>query len=358
MIFIYSVLLLLFSLYSYALMDPNITLLNSPVWAFFRDKMVYFGYYQRPLSTLVYFLLIAGLFAFHILFLKSKKNMNPVKLSILIGLLLLFSYPFLSHDFFNYLFDEKILTYYHQNPYLFKALDFPHDQWTRFMHWTHRTYPYGPTFLLVMLPASFLSFGKFLLAFILGKMTFIGLYILSVFYLAKADKKQALFFATNPLIIVEGVMNSHNDIAALSFVLAGMYYLTKKTNIWATVFFILSAGIKYITLPVFVFFTRYKNKNILVAAGTVLLVLIVSYKMEIQPWYFLNIFILLPLFSRFFSNLTIFFAGLLISYYPYILYGDWGNPKNVMLKHMVILIAVCLNLFWLAKKYKFNTISK
>jgi len=69
-----------------------------------------------------------------------------IAVNILIGLI---SYPAYSHDLFNYMFDAKIATFYQQNPYLYKALDFPTDPWLRFMHWTHRYYPYGPSFLLL-----------------------------------------------------------------------------------------------------------------------------------------------------------------------------------------------------------------
>jgi len=88
------------------------------------------------------------------IFIRNFKRYNPLLISILIGVGLLFSYPFLSHDLFNYLFDAKIVTFYHQNPYILKALDFPSDPWLRFMHWTHRTYPYGPSFLFLTLVPS------------------------------------------------------------------------------------------------------------------------------------------------------------------------------------------------------------
>lgn len=346
------------SVYSYALMDPNITFVNSPIWAIFREKLVYFGYYQRPLSTAVYILLIGLLFLFHSLLLKKKQNISPVKLSFLIGGILLLAYPFLSHDFFNYLFDEKILTFYHQNPYVHKALDFPADNWTRFMHWTHRTYPYGPTFLIVMLPASIVSFGKFLLSFIFGKLTFVILYIFSVHLLVKIDKNKALFFAANPLILIEGLMNAHNDFIAAAFSIFGIYYLAKKTNLLAGIFFIFSAGIKFITAPILVLLSNHPKKNLIAAFGIFAAVLYASVKMEIQPWYFLSLFALYPLMSGFIADLSLLFAGLLFSYYPYVLYGDWGDPKNIVLKHSVIIVSALLNAVWLAKKCKFIKITK
>ncbi len=357
MIFLYAVLLVAFSVYSYALMDPNITLFNSPVWAFFREKLIYFGYYQRPLSTFVYLLFVVLLFAFHIYFVKKKKT-NPVHLSLVIGGVLLFSYPFLSHDFFNYLFDEKILTFYHQNPYLHKALDFPHDNWTRFMHWTHRTYPYGPTFLLMMLPASVLSFGKFILAYMLGKMTFAGCYILSVYLLNKMSKWQAIFFATNPLILVEGLMNLHNDFIAVALGIIGLHYLSKKPRLIAGLFFLLSAGIKYFTVPILLMLTNYPKKYLFAGIGILLAVLYVSATGEVQPWYFLNLFVLYPFFSKMFKKFNFLFAGLLVSYYPFVLYGDWTGSNSILIKHVIIAFSAMITIIWLAKEFRFITITK
>ncbi|MFS8160257.1 MAG: hypothetical protein ACMG6E_08635, partial [Candidatus Roizmanbacteria bacterium] len=104
------------------------------------------------------------------------------------GLFSIVMYPLLSKDFFNYLFDAKILTFYHQNPYLHKALDYPLDPWLRFMNWTHRVYPYGPAFLPITLIPSFLSFGKLIINFALFKALFALAYIHSTYLLTKMDR--------------------------------------------------------------------------------------------------------------------------------------------------------------------------
>lgn len=345
----------------------------------FRDWAVYLGYYRRDISWVVYFTLLILLFVFHFILLKKFKKYSAVRIAGFITLLGCVSYPFVSHDIFNYLFDARILTHYGLNPYTHTALDFQKDLWTRFMHWTHRTYPYGPTFLPLTLIPSFLGWGKFSLTFFLYKLMNGILYFLAVSLLNKKNKRTALLFATHPLIIVEGVVNGHNDMIAVSLGLIGIYLLEKKYNIWSRVLFLFSAGIKYITVPLLIFLlskrhsredgnpvykfsflkgnsrldTRlrgYDNPILISFIFQILLVLYLCYKMEIQPWYFLSLFVFLPFFSEFIEKLNILFFGLLLSYYPFIRFGDW-TVNTVNMKRDIIFIAFFINSLYFTFAY-------
>ncbi len=348
MIYLYFLLLLIFSIYSYSLVDPNLTLINHPFWEVFRNNMVYLGYYQRGISSFIYIFLVSLLFYFQFYFLKRYKKINLFNLTLGTISILIVAYPFLSHDFFNYLFDAKIITMYGKNPYLYKALDFPKDPWLLFMHWTHRTYPYGPVFLGLTLLPSFLSFGKLILNFIFFKLLFTGFFVLGVYYLNKINKKYALFFATSPLILIEGLINSHNDLIALSLGIAGVYYLIKEESIASRLLLVFSAGIKYMTLPI-VFLSKNISSRInsIAAVGLIIILLYLSFFSEIQPWYFLSLLIFLPYFPKLINNLNIFFAGLLFSYFPYVAYGDWGTGSNVVIKHRIIIAFFIINLFYM-----------
>lgn len=352
---IYAIIIFTLGLYSFVLVDPNITFMQNGYWVSFRDIAVQIGYYQREASWYIFLSLIVLLFIFHFYFIKKYKEVSVKKIALILGTLLLISYPFLSHDFFNYMFDAKILTYYHQNPYLQRALDYPGDQWTRFMHWTHRTYPYGPVFLLLSLIPSLLGFGKFTLSFLLFKGFFILCYGVSVYLLNKLNKKWAVIFATHPLVIMEGLVSSHNDIVALALGIIGVYFILKKKNAGGMVFFLLSAGIKYISAPfVFLFNKRFYKVALLLQLS---IFTYLSLKMEIQPWYFLALFAFLPFFEEVISNMSIFFFGLLISYYPYIRLGGWDTAEKVNLKHQIIFIFFLINVFYfclifLLKRYR------
>lgn len=347
-----GIVLFVTSIYSYFLIDPNITFFQNNYWVLFRDWTVYLGYYRRDISFTIYFILLIVLFVFHFWLIKKYKEYSAIKIAGMIVFFGCVSYPFLSHDLFNYLFDARILTYYGLNPYTHMALDFQKDLWTRFLHWTHRTYPYGPTFLPLSLIPSFLGFGKFSLTFFLYKLMNGVFYFLAVYFLNKKNKRSALFFATHPLIIIEGLINVHNDMVAVSLGLIGIYLLEHKYNIWGRIILLFSAGIKYVTAPLLALMVlrhprpRGNDKIIFLAfIAQIFLILYLCYKMEIQPWYFLSLFVFLPYFPKFIENLYILFFGLLLSYYPFIRFGDW-TAGTVALKREIIFIFLFVQIIY------------
>ncbi|MEK7097124.1 MAG: hypothetical protein AAB705_00805 [Patescibacteria group bacterium] len=353
--FLYFIVILLFSIYSYSLVDLNLTLFNHKLWDNFRSFIIQIGYFNRGLSTTIFF---SGIAIFYLLYFLSKKlKPNPIKLAIVIGLVSLIAYPFLSHDFFNYMFDAKILTFYGKNPYLFKALDFPADHWTRFMHWTHRVYPYGPTFLPITLIPSFLSGGKFILSLFFFKLTFVSFYLGAVWAVSKIDKNKALIIATHPLIIIEGLVTPHNDLISMSLGLIGIYLLFNK-NFWSRVLFIVSGLIKYSTLPILLISKKNKWLNILAFIGTLVPLFYLSFFSEIQPWYFLILFIFLPIFPNLINKIEFFLIGLICSYYPYIMLGGWDTKDKVDLKHQIIIYFFVANLLALGIYQVFYFIKK
>ena len=357
MLIVYVLILGLLSLYSYALVDPNFTLVNHQLWEIFRNSMVQLGYYQRPLSLAIFLSLIVALSFFNWYF--TQKKIEPVKLAMIIAAVLLVSYPFLSHDFFNYLFDAKILTFYGQNPYLHKALDFPQDSWLRFMHWTHRTYPYGPGFLLLSLVPSFFSFGKLLLAFIFFKAMFAFFYVMAVWSLNKFNRQTALFFATSPLVIIEGLVNNHNDFLAVSFGLLAVYFLHKKKQFLpAGILALFSVGIKYVTLAFVPLIKKSWQAIGLSVLGFSILLWYMYLKVGIHPWYLLNLLIILPFLKKKYVSFGVLSFGLLLSYYPYILFGGWDLDWKVLIKERVIFVTLLLFLISLFLKQFFYFIQK
>lgn len=335
MIILYVLVLILLSIYSYALVDPNFTLINHPLWETFRNFMVNLGYYDRPTSLIFYLVIVTLLLVFNYYW--SKSQYSPTKLAIIVSGCLLLSYPFLSHDFFNYLFDARIVTFYGKNPYFFKALDFPLDPWLRFMHWTHRTYPYGPSFLLLTLVPSALSLGKFVLNFVFFKFLFLGIYVAATYFLSKFSRKSALFFATSPLILIEGLVNSHNDLLGVSlFIISLGLVLKKRRYFWGVLMGVLSVGIKYFTLALMPLFIREKKMLILSLILYFSILAFAYTRLGVHPWYFLNLAAYLPFVKKYGWNVYVLSAGLLLSYYPYILYGGWDESWKVDLKEMII----------------------
>ncbi|MEI7652899.1 MAG: hypothetical protein WCJ70_01285 [bacterium] len=362
----------LFSLWSWVLVDPNFTLVEHADWAAFREWAVQIGYLNRPFSSEVFvWLVVAITLSSWLLAWRPPKYI--FLLSVLIGGVAgLLSYPALSHDLFNYIFDARILTHYGQNPYLHKALDFPLDPTVRFMHWTHRTYPYGPTYLLLSLIPSILGMGAFSLTFLLFKLSHVLLYLASVKSLLSINKKAAAIFAFSPLVIVEGLINTHNDFVAVCLCIIGINLLHHKKAMLGTIALVTSGLIKYLTLPVTIvaLAPRYESVRvlgrkyylkpvypILSLIGVSGLLLYLLTHGEIHPWYFLNLLVFLPYFTDIFLFSYPFILGLLLSYYPYVAGGEWGQGADVGVKNSIIYVGFFFNiaLYFALRIYKYKS---
>lgn len=358
-IFGYCLFLLLFSVYTYSQIDLNLTLSGNPFYQFFQNQLIYLGYYNRPLSAFIYLLLIFISFIFYLLFIKVSDDKKVHFKKIFIPLIFiniifaLVSYPAFSHDFFNYLFDARIATWYHLNPYFYRALDFPDDLWIRFMHWTHRTYPYGPVWLLVTLPFSFLGFGKFVITVVLFKIMFSLSYLANTYLVwlilgninKEYQNKAAIMYAFNPLIIIESLVSPHNESLMLSFLLLSFYFiLVKKSKISALIWLIFSAGVKFITailLPLYLIKKIFSGNKLFLQSAFVLLLVplgVEIFNREAYPWYFIplvGVAVLIP--SAFFHKIIISVSlGALLRYIFYLYYGTYNQSDYLLMDLLLI----------------------
>jgi hypothetical protein len=208
-----------------------------------------------------------------------SKQLSSFPLQLKICLVLLLSTPFvlasnaLSYDVFNYIFNAKMVTFYQANPHVSVALDFANDPWTRFMHNTHTPAPYGYGWtVLSLLPFSF-GFGKLLITWLnfklfswLAYLLLAGLY---TWYLKK-DWWKSLVLLANPLLLIEIIGNSHNDLwmlvpAVCSLILvSNLKLLNLKTIAVATALLMLSISIKLATVvlvPLFIILLLSKIKS-------------------------------------------------------------------------------------------------
>ena len=351
-------------LYSFTQVDLNLTLSQFSLWQIAQKFFQYIGYFNRPLSTSFYIIIILLLFGFYLLFLflasKNKISKKRVwSLAIISTVILSFSYNAFSYDVFNYMFDARIITHYAQNPYLHKALDYSSDPMLNFMRWTHRTYPYGPTWLVLTVPLSFIGFNFFLPTFFLfkflGSLSFLGTAYFTAKILKKISPKNELFglslFVFNPLIIIEGLVSSHNDLPMIFFAVLSLYLLVSKAYIKSFLFLLFSVGIKFATvflLPVFLYplFAKNNNQidwakifNVLIPLMAIPLIL-VTVRTNFQPWYLLYITGLSPfLQNRYYSLIisTVFPFFALLEYVPFLYKGDWNQPVPNILFWLTII---------------------
>ncbi len=353
--FLYPVLIFALFLYSYTQVDLNLTLSTNPVLISVQRFFQNIGYFQRPLSTAIFVSILFFLFLFYLLFLKfaNEKNITKRQVWLLIlatSLILTFSYNAFSYDLFNYIFDAKILTHYNQNPYLHKALDYPCDSMLLFMRWTHRTYPYGPTWLALTVPISFLGL-KFVPTLFLFKALGTASFLGAVYFIGKILRKISpkneifglVFFGLSPLVLIESLVSSHLDIVMMFFAILTFYLLIGKKYFTSFISLVFSIGVKFATLfliPIFGWLTLRRDRinwEKVFLASIILMSLSVvaaSFRTNFQSWYLISVLPFAALLAKKYyvliPSIVLSLTSLLI-YVPFLYMGNWNPPIPMIL---------------------------
>lgn len=245
----YLLLITCITIYSYTQVDLNLTLCSNSTYQLIQQKLTHIGYFNRPLSTIIFSILLTLhiIFYFYLLFRTNPAPATPRSgagvdhgsgklgagaislkqiwfLIISSSLILTFSYPAFAHDVFNYMFDTKIFIRYKTNPYIATPLDFPQDPWTRFMRWTHVSSVYPPGWLITTIPFHILGFGKFTLTLLSYKLIGMISFLASSWLILKmAGGKNWILWSLNPMILIESLSSVHNEIAMTAFILLAFY---------------------------------------------------------------------------------------------------------------------------------------
>lgn len=326
--FIYLGLIFLFSIYSFGLTTPNLILINSSWFSIFQFWMWKIFFNNRELASTTFLIFLTFFWILYILLVKSLSMSKSVSIKqqvlliILISLPLLISSNMLSNDVFNYIFNSRMLIKYQANPHLKTALDFPFDDWTRFMHNIHTAAPYGYGWTGLSLLPYFFGAEKFLLTWLNFKLfSIVSLCISSVaisklffnIHKKKLDLQNWAIFFFNPLVLLEVLNNFHNDLWMMAPAVGSIaLFLNKKRKlIWPIFLFLFSISIKYSSialLPIFIIviiskLNALQNNNILnkivkftpeISAFLMFLPLLTSRSQQFHPWYLLWVLIWIP----------------------------------------------------------------
>ncbi len=379
---------LLIFLFSFTQIDLNLTLTTNSTLNSIFNSFQYYGFYQRPQVTLLYLVIILlsfGFFAINLYyFYKNKLSKTYLKVTLFTNfLILVITYPFLSYDVFNYVFDAKIIVHYNLNPYTHKPLDFPEDEMLRFMRWTHRYSPYGPLWLGYTIVPYVFGFGKFILTLLSFKI-FIGIFhLINAYLIYKILEKMkepkinfyTSLYALNPALLIEGVATAHNDVIMASFLLLSIFCIQKKSTILLSTSIVSGAFIKYLTLltlpSILLLYLRKIsfNKHIQISFLCLILFTFIystignqipfiptsSIQAQFQPWY---LFWTLPLATLLRSKsvaivsiIVAFFA--MLRYLPYLYYGVWDKPYSTQFMTLTIsaAIMISLSIFLISKNH-------
>ena len=365
--FLFPVWLFCYSIYSFSQTDPNLVLSSFPPFWKFQLFMWHLGFSNRGWSTIIFVGIVLMLFISYwaiISLIKQgkipKKHVQFLFIASLFALLP--SYPALSHDIYNYLFNAKMVMVYHANPHVQVALDFPNDPWLKFMHNVQTPAPYGYGWTAFSLFPYWLGRGYLqgeLLIFRLVMITGLISCLWLIPRIQKVSLKQLALFAFNPLILIEVVGNIHNDIVMMAAVLAGFLLIKNGVagKIWwkialGILLFGFSISIKYVSVVLIAAYLASKLiKRISLSHWSVLSLwapLFTTQSQRFLPWYLTWSLVFLPFLHNKYiktaliaSSITGLLSYLLILYYGE--YSDWllmvrsiilfGGPVLAILIH-------------------------
>lgn len=333
-------------LFSYTQVDLNLTLSRVSIFQRIEEAFQHVGYYQRPLATAIYCVILILLFTLYIGVIRAVRQKvfsrkALWRLIFAVAAIMVFSYPAaFSYDFFNYMFTAKTVLVYHQNPYVVTPLQFAGvDPWTNFMRWTHLTTAYAPLWIGMTLVPYVLGLGYFV--FILFNIKFLvaGFYLLCGWAIVRSmevmDKPHVdtalAVYALNPLILIESLVSAHNDIVMMAFAMLAVYAYVRKDRWTSYLFLSASVAAKLMTGLLFPVFFLRKNRGWM-AAVMMAGVAMVLVKREFLPWYWVWVvpFVaLLPDRNRLIRFAGIVSFGLVLSYAPYLFFGDYSAAEQI-----------------------------
>ena len=234
-------------------------------------------------QTIIYLVVITILILIYFLIIKKRKelfkNIKSVMIFILIiSSIFILTVPVFSSDIFYYLGIGRLSFEYGQNPYYVSmqqyinenpGLDLEKDTimaQENNSYWAETTVVYGPIWTFICSVIAKLSLGNVDLGLLLFKLLNLLVHILNCYYIYKLSKKKVfvLLYGLNPFILIEGLVNVHNDIFMILFMLISFYYLIKKKNILLSIVFLaLATCIKYFTIILlpFVIIYHFRKEN-------------------------------------------------------------------------------------------------
>lgn len=364
--FCYGLFLLIFTLFSYLFVDPNLFYLNK----------VYTGFaYSNRLSVSVFYVIsVLIFFFFYFVFLKKIKLKQIKTLPLISVVVLFFSYPaILSYDIFNYISTSKVLFLYKENPYIIMPIEFINEPMLAFTRAVNKTALYGPVWIILTGVPYVAGLGNFILTLFSFKLLVVLFYFGTIALIRKITKNiyPLILFALNPLVLIETLVSGHNDIVMMFFALLSFYLLSKKKFLLPIIFIILSILIKYATLfllPIFIYsfyktikkqFVNWHNVYFYSALSMLVIFLLSIFRGEIYPWYtiwFISFAFLVPQRTILLAVSIAFSFGMLFTYVSFMYLGTYFSPTpyiNLVLTFIPPFIALVYisfrNNLWLKK---------
>lgn len=359
---VYIVVSFLFVVFSYGFVDANLSLSTSATWNRVQDVLIGFVRQPRWVGGLVFAgFLVVYTILYAILLLRSKEISFGFarKLIVWVSLALALSYSALSYDLFNYITTAKVAFQYQENPYIVMPIDIPNEPNLAFTRAANKTALYGPTWILLSAIPHVISMGNIWVSLIVFKVfTVFFLWMMcGLLWRLTGSVRSVIFFALNPLVLMEIAVSGHNDIVMMTGVLAAYtIFFTQKNSAsfisWGL--FALATAVKGATLPLGVLFLKKVSFQTAVVWSFWIMMAVflvfAPWREELYPWYAIWF---LPFAAVLLAHRRVFEVGLSIAlsiglefrHIPYIVMGYYEG-LGPLLRFLCTIVPVALYLLY------------
>lgn len=367
------------SIVSYGFIDPNLTLSSHPLAVNYINFLSYVVYQQRLFTAGIFFIImLTQFFLFRKIFINSQKIFPSINsffqyLFPLVCVLIL-SYPMVSYDLFNYMTTAKVTFTHFENPYVVMPIEIINEPNLLFTRAANKLALYGPVWIILTWIPHTLGMGNIWQTIIAFKLTSAFWYLSFCFLVWRVTKsmKNVIFFALNPLVLIELIIVGHNDLVMMALSLSGILLWESKKlmiKIFGLIFLIFSMCIKGATIVLLplLFLRKFSRDKIFLLASFLLLILFIiagPIREELYPWYaiwFLSAasFLPYPKYRLVWQFGIVFSLGLELRYIPYMAMGYYEGI-GPMLRIILTFIPVIVWIGWILyrKKEQFYKVIK
>lgn len=364
MLYVYALWIFSTVIYSFGFIDRNLPFITHPVFQSLQQPLGAIIYEKREWAGLLYIVFISGLFICYLYFLRNKTGLsritsNPVGFFLVVATGFILSFPALSYDIFNYMTTARIAFLHQENPYIVMPVEIPNEPWLAFTRGANKVALYGPTWLvLTWLPYVF-GFGHIVATIYSFKILILIFYLIMLrfIYIITNDLRNVIFFALNPLVLIEVLVSAHNDIVMMVLALGSLIFVqSEKTSTRLSGYFlyILSVFVKGATLVLFpmVFIFRLNGTKLYVTAWCLMFAAFLAspFREELYPWYavwFLSFAAIIPITKDnwMHSMMIAISIGLTLRHLPYIVTREYGGFGPMVRLFLTIIPPLLYTLF-------------
>ncbi len=327
---------------SYGFIDPHLRFFSHPFYGYVQERLVYFVYGLPKGAAALYVIVLGLLFAGYGLVLaaakKEKTKAIPRWMYWVIGVLFL-SYPAFSYDIYNYIATAKVTFLYRENPYVVMPIEIPNEPMLAYTRAANKVALYGPAWIILSSIPYLVGQGNMLASVLAFKGFAVFFYAVVSLLIYRKTRRvdQVLFFALNPLVLIEVLVSGHNDIVMMALAVAGMLLWGRpdvRYKIAGAVLFTSSVFIKGATIALVPLFFlpswKWERKMTL---GTILMLCVFAVsplREEMYPWYsvwWLSCLAFVPMRKKSLLHGIAFWLsfGLTLRYVPWIATREYGG---------------------------------